>query len=294
MLVSTFACLLSGAPALAVAGFGDVDADRFYAPAVQWMADEGITRGTAPGCFSPERTVTRGEVATFLHRMSDEPPAADHGFSDVKPGDFFADAVAWMAAEGITLGTSRTTFSPWRLVTRGEVATFLHRFDGESEVEIVEGGSCALSGDDNDGGVDDSGGDDNGGDNDGGLDLDPELAAALWEAEEASFALVNELRMSLGRQPLVRVTELDAFARQWSCQMHDLSTLSHSGWSTGENLAWWSSTSATPVEAAERMHQLWSGSGGHYANMVQASYTEVGIGFYQGPDGWYATHIFRD
>jgi hypothetical protein len=128
--VSLIAGLVPVTPATAVAGFGDVAAGRFYTSAVQWLVDEGITTGTSPGCFSPERAVTRGEVATFVWRAEGRPAAGTEPFTDVAPDDFFADAVAWMAAEGITTGTTRTTFEPDRGVTRGEVATFLWRAEG--------------------------------------------------------------------------------------------------------------------------------------------------------------------
>jgi hypothetical protein len=112
-------------------GFGDVDADAFYAQPVQWMANEAITTGTSTGCFSPDRAVTRGEVATFIWRRAGAPaPAAPAAFSDVAASAFYSDAVAWMAASGITTGTSASTYEPQRPVTRGEVATLLWRSVG--------------------------------------------------------------------------------------------------------------------------------------------------------------------
>ena len=136
------AALLPISGANAVAGFGDVPADAFYAAPVQWLDDEGITTGTSPGCFSPLRSVTRGEFATFVWRERGEPNGGSEPFSDVRNGDFFAEAVAWMAAEGITTGTSPTTFHPLRSVTRGETATFLWRRAGSPTVSIEPGGTC--------------------------------------------------------------------------------------------------------------------------------------------------------
>ena len=287
----------STSPVSATAGFGDVDEGRFYAPAVTWMAREGITTGTSPGCFSPQRAVSRGEVATFLYRLMDEPVVSNGaGFADVADDAYFADAVAWMAREGITVGTSPSRFSPQRAVTRGEVATFLYRLMDEPPVTVEDGGVCADAptigngdepDDDGDGQSDGHGG----GDSD---ELPEELLAALVEAEAASLALLNELRASVGAAPLVRVSQLDASARSWSHHLHEQGSLAHSEWPSGENLAWWSKSSASPVDAALKMQQLWEGSGGHFVNMIQASYTEVGIGFFCGPDGWYATHIFRN
>ena len=136
------AALLPISGANAVAGFGDVPADAFYAAPVQWLDDEGITTGTSPGCFSPLRSVTRGEFATFVWRERGEPNGGSEPFSDVRNGDFFAEAVAWMASEGITTGTSPTTFHPLRSVTRGETATFLWRRAGSPTVSIEPGGTC--------------------------------------------------------------------------------------------------------------------------------------------------------
>ena len=130
---AAFAALLvavPSSPAGAAAGFGDVPEDSFYAAPVQWMADNGITTGTSPGCFSPGRNVTRAEVAVFVHRFAGEPWGGSEPFTDVPSGQYYTDAVAWMVNNGITTGTSATTFSPGRAVTRAELVTFLWRFMG--------------------------------------------------------------------------------------------------------------------------------------------------------------------
>ncbi|MEM9465334.1 MAG: S-layer homology domain-containing protein [Actinomycetota bacterium] len=315
--------LAGTAPAGAVAGFGDVSDDVFYTEAVQWMVDEGITAGTAPGCFSPDAPATRAEVAVFLHRLRGEPGGGSEPFTDVAPGSFYAGAVAWMYSTGVTTGTSPTEFSPSRLVTRGEVATFLHRVaglpDGGGEpftdveptdffgaavawmagtgittgtsptsfspdrpvtraevatflyrfvesppVAVDPGGVCSL-----------------------------DEHADLAEAEQRSFELLNELRTSLGLEPLVRVSEMNLFARDWSSVMHDSGAFVHSTGPYGENIAWWSRDSANPDAAAGVMHELWVTSPGHYRNMTNARYTQVGVGFWRGEGGWYATHVFR-
>lgn len=133
--VLTVAALLAGitaaapaGPAGAAAGFGDVAADTFYTEAVQWLVDNEITEGTSPGCFSPERELTRGELAVFLWRYAERPGGGGEPFTDVGDGDFFHEAVAWMVNDDITTGTTPTTFHPYRTVTRGELVTFLWRF----------------------------------------------------------------------------------------------------------------------------------------------------------------------
>ncbi|GJM37663.1 MAG: hypothetical protein DHS20C19_10300 [Acidimicrobiales bacterium] len=114
-------------PAAGVAGFGDVGPESFYTEAVQWMVDNEITNGVSPECFAPDAPVTRGQAAAFMWRMEGSPePAAGHGFDDVV-APWQQDAVSWMADNGITTGTTRRTYSPDDLLTRGQVAVLLHR-----------------------------------------------------------------------------------------------------------------------------------------------------------------------
>ncbi len=129
--VALISTLLTVQPASsAVAGFGDVADDQFFSEPIQWMVNRGITTGTSEGCFSPDRSVTRGEFATFIWRYAGEPSGGPQPFRDVHSGDFFAVPVAWMADRQITTGTSPTTFEPNRAVTRGEAATMLWRYAG--------------------------------------------------------------------------------------------------------------------------------------------------------------------
>lgn len=119
----------------AVARFGDVAPARYYTDAVQWLVDEEITTGTGPGCFAPERTVTRGEAVVMMWRMVGRPaPTTNHPFSDVAKG-WQVDAVAWMFENEVTTGTSATTFDPDRALTRGEFAALLHRLEGSPSAD---------------------------------------------------------------------------------------------------------------------------------------------------------------
>jgi len=114
-----------------IASFFDVFTSDYYYRPVSWMAAAGITTGTSPNLFSPERAISRAELATFLHRFADLPPAVLPGpFADVDIGVFYEEAVAWMAETKITTGTTATTFSPTDTVTRGQAAAFLWRFVG--------------------------------------------------------------------------------------------------------------------------------------------------------------------
>ena len=123
---------LPSSPGAGVAGFGDVEESAFYTNAVQWMVDNDITTGTSPTCFSPRDPVTRGQAAAFMWRMEGEPTATPHSFSDVTAA-YQQSPVSWMAATGITTGTSSTTYSPDNELTRGQLAALLHRLAGEPE-----------------------------------------------------------------------------------------------------------------------------------------------------------------
>ena len=123
--------LVPASPVGAVAGFGDVDGGAYFADAVQWSVDNGIT-GVDGSCFSPDQPVTRGETAVWMWRMQDRPEAPAHSFVDVVAAEQ-QQSVAWMVSEGVTTGTSDTTFSPDRELTRVEVAAFLWRLAGRPD-----------------------------------------------------------------------------------------------------------------------------------------------------------------
>lgn len=116
-------------------GFVDVVKGSFYEAAVNWAVnhDPQITNGTSPTTFSPGDPCTRGQVVTFLWRAAGqpEPTITENPFSDVASTAFYYKAVLWGVENGITKGTSDTTFSPAGACTRGQVVTFLHRTVGE-------------------------------------------------------------------------------------------------------------------------------------------------------------------
>ena len=114
--------------------FTDVT-DASQDDAISWMANNEITTGTSPTTFAPDETLKRGQVAAFLHRLADEPPAPPHNFSDVV-ASWQQDAVSWMANNEITTGTSPTTFAPDETLKRGQLITFLYRYQGEPEVTL--------------------------------------------------------------------------------------------------------------------------------------------------------------
>ena len=109
------------------AGMTDVIPGSYYAKAVAWAVENGITTGTAEGTFSPDATCTRAQAVTFLARAQNAKATGKTAFSDVPADSYFADAVAWAQANGVTTGTTATTFSPDSDCTRAQIVTFLYR-----------------------------------------------------------------------------------------------------------------------------------------------------------------------
>lgn len=109
--------------------FADVKEDTYYFKALLWAIENGITNGTSATTFSPDMTCTRGQMAAFLYRSANTPAVnGSASFTDVKDSDYFSNAVVWASKEGITDGTSETTFSPDATCTRGQMAAFLYRY----------------------------------------------------------------------------------------------------------------------------------------------------------------------
>lgn len=127
----TFLWRAAGSPKASVStcAFTDVDKDAYYYEALLWAVENGITSGTSATTFSPNASCTRGQMATFLYRDAKSPAVTGtHAFTDVKADAYYNNAVIWAAAEGITVGTSDTTFSPDAGCTRGQMVTFLYRY----------------------------------------------------------------------------------------------------------------------------------------------------------------------
>ena len=107
--------------------FTDVSADAYYYDAVLWAVANGVTNGTTATTFSPNAPVTRAQAVTFQWRASGSPAVSGGSFSDVAADAYYSGAVAWAVANGITNGTTATTFSPDTPVSRAQAVTFLWR-----------------------------------------------------------------------------------------------------------------------------------------------------------------------
>ena len=126
--IVTFLWRAAGSPEpKAMSSFTDVPASTYYAKAVAWAIENGITNGMTETTFAPDATCTRGQIVTFLYRALKGTASGSASFTDVKSDAFYADAINWAVANNVTNGTSATTFSPNADCTRAEIVTFLYR-----------------------------------------------------------------------------------------------------------------------------------------------------------------------
>ena len=126
--IVTFLWRAAGSPEPKTASsFTDVPVSAYYAKAVAWAVENGITNGMTETTFAPDATCTRGQSVTFLHRALKGTASGSANFTDVPANAFYADAVNWAVASDVTNGTSNTTFSPNADCTRAEIVTFLYR-----------------------------------------------------------------------------------------------------------------------------------------------------------------------
>ena len=130
--IVTFLWRAAGSPVVNYAmDLADVSGDAYYAEAVRWALSQGITTGTADGKFSPNAPCTRAQGMTFLFRASKASADGAPAFSDVAADAYYAEAVKWATDNGITTGTTSSTFSPGSGCTRAQIVTFLWRLYAE-------------------------------------------------------------------------------------------------------------------------------------------------------------------
>ena len=126
----TFLWRAAGAPAPKSASmpFTDVPKGSWYYDAVLWAVEQDITKGSSAATFSPDVNCSRGQIATFLWRSAKSPAAGTaNPFTDVKADAYYAHAVLWAVKEGVTNGSSATTFSPDVDCSRAQIVTFIYR-----------------------------------------------------------------------------------------------------------------------------------------------------------------------
>ena len=137
-------------PAPSQGRFTDIIPGKFYAEAVDWAVENGITDGITPAAFCPDSPCTRAQAVTFLWRAAGKPAPKSlvNPFVDVRDGMFYSDAVIWAVENGITNGTAANRFSPSAVCTRAQIVTFLHRAVGAPETaagsfsDVPKGSFC--------------------------------------------------------------------------------------------------------------------------------------------------------
>lgn len=107
--------------------FTDVNKNSEFYDAIMWAASEGITVGTTVTTFSPDEVCTRAQIVTFLYRASGDKVTAKATFNDVAADAWYAEAVTWAAANGVTEGTGANAFSPNLTCTRAQAVTLIYR-----------------------------------------------------------------------------------------------------------------------------------------------------------------------
>ena len=126
--IVTFLWRAAGSPEpKAMSSFADVSTDAYYAKAVAWAVENGITTGTGDGKFSPDTTCTRAQSVTFLFRAIGKLVDSKAEFSDVLTDSYYANAVAWAVVNGVTNGIGDGLFGPNNSCTRAQIVTFLFR-----------------------------------------------------------------------------------------------------------------------------------------------------------------------
>ena len=126
--IVTFLWRAAGSPEpKSMSSFSDVSADSYYAKAVAWAVENGITTGTGDGKFSPDATCTRAQSVTFLFRAIGKLVDSKAEFSDVLTDSYYANAVAWAVENGVTNGIGGGLFGPNNSCTRAQIVTFLFR-----------------------------------------------------------------------------------------------------------------------------------------------------------------------
>ncbi|WP_300684518.1 S-layer homology domain-containing protein [Acutalibacter sp. 1XD8-36] len=117
-----------------VGGFSDVKQSAYYADAVLWAVENGITSGIGGGKFAPAQTCKREQIVTFLYRSKGSPQVSiTDQFTDMPKSEEFQRAISWAVENNITMGNGKGQFSPAKGCTRAEAMTFIWRAAGRPE-----------------------------------------------------------------------------------------------------------------------------------------------------------------
>ncbi len=127
--------------------FTDVSTGDWFYEAVRYVYENGLMNGTTEMTFAPNATTTRGMIVTILYRLEGEPAVSDGSFTDVASGAYYADAIAWAAANGIVTGYGDGRFGPNDTITREQMATILYRYAAYKGYSVTSSGSLSGYGD---------------------------------------------------------------------------------------------------------------------------------------------------
>jgi hypothetical protein len=127
--VVTFLWRLAGSPTVTGdTSFTDVDSSNYAYDAIRWAVENGITTGISDDLFGGDQTISRAQLVTLLWRAAGSPtPSGTNPFTDISEDAYYYNAVLWAVENGITTGTTATTFAPSADCTRGQTVTFLYR-----------------------------------------------------------------------------------------------------------------------------------------------------------------------
>ena len=119
-----------------MSGYTDIDMEAWYHDGIHYCLDEGLMDGVGTGLFAPSATTSRAMIVTILWRLQGSPEAeAEETFTDVAPGDWYADAIAWAAEKGVAEGYEDGSFRPNDAITREQLAAMLWRYAGSPEAD---------------------------------------------------------------------------------------------------------------------------------------------------------------
>ena len=129
--------------------FSDVPSGAYYAEAVRWAVEQGVTNGTGNGTFQPNGSCTRAQLAAFLWRLAGEPESTrDLTFTDVRADAWCAKALRWAAEQGIVTGYADGSFHPDQTVTRIQAVAMLYRYAKAQGMDTTRGGMAVREFDD--------------------------------------------------------------------------------------------------------------------------------------------------
>ena len=137
-ILVVFSLIEEAEPEEVVLPFTDVARGAWYYDAVSYVYANGLMQGTGQTLFSPDRTTTRGMIATILYRLEKEPTAGAVSFSDVSEGQYYTEAVAWASQNGIVNGYGNHRFGPDDPITREQLAVMLWRYSGSPATAVSD------------------------------------------------------------------------------------------------------------------------------------------------------------